>query len=390
MRWHFQRGHVCGGRTPFGYDDVEVAGHVERRINEAEAVVVRQLFALYANGVGLKRLAQTLNHDGAPAPGRRWTDSSVREALTRTWYRGVGVYGQTQKVRDEDGNARMVPRPAAEHQHLVLPALRIVSEDLWAAVQHRLERQRPSASGRQGYRDFASRYLLTQFGQVTCCGGAFSVITRDHRGPQRVRFMGCWAAHHGRPCANTLLVPMARVDAAVLQALGGDVLRPAVVTAIIDRVFAALVPATLETTMAALRSQRHHLDAKIAHLTDALEQGAGSLPSVIAKLAERQAERDDLTAQLTEAETLQHVQVDRASIEAQVQADVANWRALLTGSVEDGRTLLRQVLAGPVQFTPDGDGYSFEAPTAIGSLIGRACRPSGLASPAGVEPASPP
>jgi hypothetical protein len=38
-----------------------------------------------------------------------------------------------------------------------------------------------------------------------------------------------------------------------------------------------------------------------------------------------------------------------------------------------------------VQFTPDGDGYTFEAPTVIGSLIGRACRSRGMASPAGVD-----
>lgn len=38
--------------------------------------------------------------------------------------------------------------------------------------------------------------------------------------------------------------------------------------------------------------------------------------------------------------------MDRAAIEARVQAQVASWRALLTESVEDGRTLLREVLSG--------------------------------------------
>jgi hypothetical protein len=37
-------GHVTGGRL-FGYDNIRVnAGHVERRINEAEAAVIRQIF----------------------------------------------------------------------------------------------------------------------------------------------------------------------------------------------------------------------------------------------------------------------------------------------------------------------------------------------------------
>ena len=48
-------GHVTGGRV-FGYDNVEVldagrpAVHVERRINDAEAAVVRRIFELCAAG----------------------------------------------------------------------------------------------------------------------------------------------------------------------------------------------------------------------------------------------------------------------------------------------------------------------------------------------------
>ena len=50
-------GHVTGGRV-FGYDNVEIAGadgsrsHVTRRINEAEAAVVRRIFELCAAGRG--------------------------------------------------------------------------------------------------------------------------------------------------------------------------------------------------------------------------------------------------------------------------------------------------------------------------------------------------
>jgi site-specific DNA recombinase len=50
-------GHVTGGRV-FGYDNVEIAGpdgkrsHVERRLNEPEAAVVRRIFELCAAGRG--------------------------------------------------------------------------------------------------------------------------------------------------------------------------------------------------------------------------------------------------------------------------------------------------------------------------------------------------
>ena len=52
-----------------------------------------------------------------------------------------------------------------------------------------------------------------------------------------------------------------------------------------------------------------------------------------------------------------------------MQTQVANWRALLTDSVEDGRTLLREVLSSPLVFTPEADGYRFRASVATGELI---------------------
>jgi site-specific DNA recombinase len=87
-------GHVCGGAC-FGYDNVEVLGadgkrsHVERRVNEAEAVVVRQIFELCAAGAGLTRITKLLNEEGVAAPrsqrGRpvAWANSTVRDVLLR-------------------------------------------------------------------------------------------------------------------------------------------------------------------------------------------------------------------------------------------------------------------------------------------------------------------
>jgi hypothetical protein len=122
------------------------------------------------------------------------------------------------------------------------------------------------------------------------------------------------------------------VDDAVLQALGGDVLRPAMVSAIIDGVLAALVAANVDTRVEELRQQLRVLDSKIQHLTVAVEQGGATLPSIIARLSERQQERDALVAAFSQANTLKQIQVDRAAIEHTVQQQVANWRGLLRGS----------------------------------------------------------
>src|SRR5215204_718150 len=66
-------GHVTGGRA-FGYDNLEVLeptgerSHVERRINHAEAAVVRRILEMSAAGAGLTRITKALNADGVAAP----------------------------------------------------------------------------------------------------------------------------------------------------------------------------------------------------------------------------------------------------------------------------------------------------------------------------------
>ena len=97
-------GHVCGGRI-FGFDNVRVNGHVERRINETEAAVVRRAYELYAAGLGLSTIAHTLNSEGACCPRSQqdhpqgWSGSSLREILKRPIYlsrrNGLGSYEKT-------------------------------------------------------------------------------------------------------------------------------------------------------------------------------------------------------------------------------------------------------------------------------------------------------
>ena len=60
-------GHVTGGRV-FGYDNERKDGHVERKVNGAEAEVVREIFQRYADGEGFKHIAHALNARRLPAP----------------------------------------------------------------------------------------------------------------------------------------------------------------------------------------------------------------------------------------------------------------------------------------------------------------------------------
>ena len=65
-----------GGRV-FGYDNVRVNGHVEWRINQGEAAVVRRIFALCVDGHGMKATAKRLNAEGARSPRAQQGRSQV-------------------------------------------------------------------------------------------------------------------------------------------------------------------------------------------------------------------------------------------------------------------------------------------------------------------------
>jgi Recombinase zinc beta ribbon domain len=219
-------------------------------------------------------------------------------------------------------------------------------------------------------RDIESPYLLSGFARCAECGWSMTVITRRRHGKTRTAFLGCLSHHKRGPhiCPNGRLVPLETANHAVLGALNAEALDPRIVSAVIEMVFAQLAPAHAESSLDALRRDLRDVDRKIAHLTAAVERGA-ALDPLIAQLHARQQERERLLTAIASARTLGRLHVDRAAIEATVQAQCARWRALLTESLEDGRTLLREVLSGPLVFTPEGKGYHFRARVATGELI---------------------
>lgn len=400
-------GHVCGGRL-FGYDNVCSAcgraipvgtmrccrdGHTERRINEAEAAVVRKIFELSAGGTGFTRIAKLLNAERALCPRPRgsgrpagWAPSSIREILRRAVYRGELVYNASRK-RDRWGQRKSEARDTREWIRSSAPALRIVSDEVSEAVEHRLRGVRALVTTPRRTRDIDSAYLLSGFARCAVCGGGLCVMNHGN-GSGNGRSYGC-LAHHKRGaavCQNGLRLSLARVDEAVLQKLGHDVLRPAVVMALVDGVLTMMRPETRAGEDARLRAELQEVDREVGRLTEAIARG-GQLAPLLDALTRRQARRDELTASLAALEAYAPQRFNRKSIEEQVREHITGWRALLTDDAPgraQGRQLLREVLTGPLRFTPDGGRYRFEGDAAMGrALAGIAGLATYLASPGG-------
>jgi site-specific DNA recombinase len=399
-------GHVTGGKT-FGYDNLEVLGpdgrrsHVERRINEAEAAIVQRIFRMCAEGHGYSRIAKTLNAEGARSPrpqqGRPagWSPSTIHEVLKRPIYRGQIVWNTTRK-RDRWGQHHQAPRPGNEWITIEAPALRIVPEDVWQTARRRLDGIKShlvvSSQGRNGgrRRDVDSQHLLAGFARCGQCGGSFYPLSREH-GKQRVYFYACSANHkRGQAvCRNALIMPKTIVEAGILTALVGDVLRPAVVTAVIEGVLAELQPDARRGTLDRLQAERAAVEREISRLVEALAMGGMDLAPVSAAVQQRQARQRELEAAITAAGQGQP-RYDRRAVERQVRDRLQRWRDLLSRSVADGRQFLREALDGPIRFTPNpaAKGYRFEGDVRLGELLtGLVSLAPFMASPAGFEPA---
>ena len=78
---------------------------------------------------------------------------------------------------------------------------------------------------------------------------------------------------------------------------------------------------------------------------------------------------------------------DRKAIDQTVRERLDRWRELLaTKHVTDGRQLLREVLTGPLQFTPDGRRYRFEGDAGVRRLLAGMADATYVVRPEGLEP----
>ena len=413
MRRKALAGHVTGGRV-FGYDNVEILGpsgeraHVERRINEAEAAVVLEIFELSARGEGLEGIAKRLNAAGAPTPraqqGRRngWAPSSVREVLHRSLYRGEIVWNRTKK-RDSWGQKRRCDRPEADWLSVPVESLRLVPEALWRAAHARMTERRENykrwtrgEGGAPDGRGVRTRYFLTGFGRCDVCGGSMQAVSRASSAGRNRRYVCATYWNRGASiCPNGRMVDMSVADGAVQKLLATDALRPAVVDRALTSALKLLrADADGSGRRQALKGDLVAVEAELHNLAETAAKG-GAVPIILESLAGREADRRRLQAELAACESEHPATLKPAHVlRAQLHGFLDDWRGLLSRNVAEARPLLDLVLADRISFTPTADRrYQLTVPivfdrvmtAAVPDLRGLQDR---VASPTGFEPVS--
>ena len=393
-------GHVTGGKV-FGYDNHVVAGalpdaqgnpkrsHVELRINETEAEVVRRIFRLYAEGRGFTGIAKTLNAEGAACPRPRpvtrprgWAASSVRQIILRRLYRGEQIWNRTKK-RLPSGAKKARPRPQEQWLVIPVPHLQIVPLDLWAQAQERWKHLRTlylrATDGRLHGRPtngHESPYLLTGFTACKTCNGSLSVQS-ERRTARRSNYYAC-TTHLRRgaaACAETMHAPMEALDRAVLSAIEHEVLNPVVMVKALEKAIHHLRPRQDETPTAkrqTIQKELAKVEAALARLTQAVVEG-GALSTLLGEIKKYEDHRTRLVTELAMRDGLAVTPFDPVRVEEELRGYLKDWSGLAQRHPAQTRQILRKLLPNRIRVWREvRDGkrvYQFEGEAAVGQLF---------------------
>lgn len=370
-------GHVTGGKV-YGYDNHEVLSaeghrvHVLRVVNPKEAELVRQIFDMYAGGLGFTRIAKRLNEEGVPAPRHSphgWAPTAVREILHRPLYKGEIVWNQLEKIV-RGGTKKRRQRDEKDWIRLDAPELRIITPEVWNAVQARVSKTK--GVGRAPFRDQDSKYLLTGMARCAHCGGPMTIVGQDyHR--RKGRFYGCsyYKTRGSSICKNSLLVEQEFLDQIVLKSLH-EALTEEMVKVAVEKALAkhrAGEGAKLDR-LTNVQRELSLIEAYENNLVDAIGKGQPMDP-LLAKLRAEEARKKDLVRELEQL-TIgdQTVSLDEARLKREIKARFADTKGLLDRQISSDRRLLRSLMEQPLrcEAVREGDRKEYRV-TGTGSYL---------------------
>ncbi len=315
LRGRVEKGKSGGGLC-YGYDVVKDLGRDgelirgDRRINLAEAEVVRRIFREFAAGVSPQALARRLNAEGVPGPeGALWSDSTLRGHAARgtglinnELYIGKLVWNRLRYVKDPTTGKR-VSRINPRQAWIItdVPELRIVDDALWQAVKARqgelstkyasmiAATKAAHANRLNGTR--RPRSLLS--GLLVCgiCGGPYALRGQDRFGCSNHVMYGSCTNNHG--------IAREALERRVLDGLRDRLMAPEVAAEAM-RAYAEETNRLNRERRAAGEADRRALAAvekKAKELLTIMEDG-GYTRGMTDRLRDLEAKQDELTARI--------------------------------------------------------------------------------------------
>ena len=359
------RGQHTGGRC-FGYDSVPVPGTTGKQlvINENEAMVVRRIYEMSADGQSLKTIAKTLNRECVPPPrpraGKRyatWCPTCIRAMLRRDLYAGKAVWNSSRFVKVPGTNKRVRrARPQSEWRTVPHPELQIVRDDLWQRVKERQEKLLASYGGAKHKglqpRSATSPYLLSGILKCGLCGANLVIVTGFSSYGNYPKY-GCSQHFNRGACSNSVMVRRDWVEERLLDDLQNQVLKREAIEYVLDE-FGTHVKsafANLSNQMTQMRERKHKLEGELRRLAStAAETGPSAF--LVEAIHEREQQLRQITDQLL-AGGADSVDAHLSDIRKFVTQRLGDLRSLLAGDpVLARKELLKHV--SEIRMIPQG------------------------------------
>lgn len=312
-------------RPPYGYrlDPDRPRDPAGVWIEESEAAVVREIFALYAQGnYSLQSLATYLQKQGIPSPSGQkiWSTATLRGILRQPAYLGQ-VYARRYRYRSAQvrrsathplGQPHQTPIELPPDEWILvatIPAL--VNQEQFDRVQARLAQNQSFAKRNNTAHDYLLRALVS-------CGRCQSAcIARKLRGGCSYYLCGAKGnpirSRKAEKCQSRYS-PAQQLDNLVWQDLCDVIMHPQSLTHALERAYGGhWLPQELQARRESLRRGQTQLQQQLDRLTEAYLNG-------VIPLAEYQRRRSDLEQHLEAF----HRQEDQLTTQANRQTEVAS------------------------------------------------------------------
>lgn len=294
MKENTRQGFWNGSKPPYGYRTVpvEVRGGVTKKklcAEENEAEIVREIFANYLKGNGIRNIAEHFNSKGLRyRKGRNFSVSLIHKILTNTAYIGLHHFNKTcSKTRQ--------PKDPSEWVEFKTPV--IIDKIVFDQVQDLRAQRRPSNTPP---RIVNGPTLLTGLAKCGTCGGGMTL--RTGKGG-RYRYYACSARMtEGKSSCEGRSIRMEKLDELVLEQLGQHLFTKERLTKILEELIkrTASKADDLHKEETRLRKELRETEAKIARMMDAIAEGlVGSTYGFKRKLSALEQQRDELIRQVS-------------------------------------------------------------------------------------------
>ncbi len=357
------------GQVAYGYRQVLTLNgkNGQREVDPVQAAVVHRIMTAYVSGDTALDIAKTLNAEGVPGPrGKAWKPGAINGnadtgvgILRNKLYIGKNVWGRTvTKHNRHKGTSKAKITPVAARTVVDVPHMRIVEDELFEAVQARLEQRRSTPSTFRDQR--RPTYMLSGLCWCSVCGKKYGIVSDK---------LSCIGSAREGTCDNRRRVAREDLEDLVVSGLKDRLLRPELIEPYLAEYRAETLRANAEQASKAQAGETRMkaLADQIENLMEQLREGGGKGP--VGELIRQDVTRLETERQRFERQVKVKPRPAPPVMEAQavierLTATLDDLRTALAGADREAagardrvRSLIERVIISPIELDrPDKRG----------------------------------